>query len=205
MTSQAVGNVLSPKSPFLQCHQCEQKLPLRSTGSSEQMVAAWKCAKCNVLIVGFCEKTLLLRNSHTVLLDDRYFDLSGLPEIDFEQQRRLVAKMTQKKPGAYQTERRRSKRVAQSLVAPAIRLTPELMPFDAPFQVMVANLSREGVGFVNRGRIKSDFIAMLLTPQPEKTNQVIVRIVWQLKLEGPYFEVGGEFHLRLGGKSSAKW
>jgi len=147
---------------------------------------------------------LLLQNSHTVLLDDRYFDLSSLPEINLEQQRRIVAKMAQRKPAAYQTERRRSKRVGQSLVAPAIHLTPELMPYEAPFQVMVANLSREGVGFVNRGRIKSDFIAMLLTPQPEKTNQVIVRIVWQLKLEGPFYEVGGEFHLRLGGESSAK-
>ena len=147
---------------------------------------------------------MLLQNSHTVLLDDRYFDLSGLPEINLEQQRRLVAKMAQRKPAAYQTERRRSKRVAQSLVAPAICLTPELMPFESSFQVMVANLSREGIGFVNRGRIKSDFIAILLTPQPEKTNQVIVRIVWQLKLEGPYFEVGGEFHLRLGGESNAK-
>ena len=63
---------------------------------------------------------------------------------------------------------------------------------------MVANLSREGAKFINRGRIRSDFIAMLLTPQPERTIQFIVRIVRHLRLKGPYYEVGGEFHLRLG-------
>ena len=68
---------------------------------------------------------------------------------------------------------------------------------------MVTNLSREGAGFVNRGRIKSDFIAMLLTPQPEKMIQIVLRIVRHLPLEGPYYKVGGEFHLRLGSGSSA--
>ncbi len=173
-------------------------LPLRITDSPEQMAAVWKCATCNVPIVGFCEKSLLLRNSHTVLLDDRYFDVSDVPEIDLEQ-RQAVAQMAQKKPVAYQAERRRSHRVAQSLVAPAICLTPELMPFGKPFQVMVANLSREGIGLVNRERIESDFIAMLLTLQPERTIQVIVRIKGHLQLEEPYYEVGGEFLLRLGG------
>ncbi len=202
MTAQAVCNLPTPKSPYIQCRQCEQMLPLRITDSSEQMAAAWKCATCKVPIIGFCEKALLQRNSHNVLLDDRYFDVSDVPEIDLEQ-RRTVAQMVQRKPTAYQIEQRRSQRVAQSLVAPAIYLTPELMPFEAPFRVMVANLSREGIGLVNRGRIKSDFIAMLLTLQPEKTIQVIVRIKGHLQLEEPYYEVGGEFYLRLGGTSGA--
>ena len=202
MTSQAVAEIRTPKSPFIQCRQCEQKLPLRITGSSEQVATAWKCATCNVPVVGFCEKALLLRNPHTVLFDERYFDVSGLPEIDLEQ-RRTVAQMAQKKPAAHQVERRWSQRVAQSLVAPAICLTPELMPIGEPFQVMVANLSREGAGLVNRGRIKSDFVAMLLTPQPERIIQIVFRIVRHLQLEAPYFEVGGEFHLRLGGKRKA--
>ena len=198
MTSQAVSDILTPNSPFIQCRQCEQKLPLRTTGSSEQIAAAWKCAKCNAPVVGFCEKALLQQNSHTVLLDDRYFDVSGVPEIDLEQLQ-AVAQMAQRKPTSHQAQGRRSERVAQSLVAPATCLTPELMPFGEPFQVMVANLSREGIGLVNRERIESDFIGMLLTLQPERTIQVIVRIKGHLQLEEPYYEVGGEFLLRLGG------
>ncbi len=199
MTSQAVCKLPTPKSPYIQCPQCEQMLPLRITGRSEQVAATWKCATCNVPVVGFCEKALLQRNSHTVLFDDRYFDVSDVPEIDLEQ-RQAVAQMAQRKATDDQAGRRQSQRVALSLVAPAVCLTPDLMPFEAPFQVMVANLSREGIGLVNRGRIKSDFIAMLLTPQPEKTIQSIVRIVRHLRLEDPYYEVGGEFHLRLGGE-----
>ncbi len=202
MTSQAVGDILTPKSPLIQCRQCARKLPLRLTSRSEQIAAVWKCATCNVPVVGYCEKALLQRNSHTVLLDDRYFDVSGVPEIDLEQ-RQAVAQMDQRKNTSHQVQRRRSERVPQSLVALAICLTPEFMPFGEPFQVMVANLSREGIGLVNRGRIKSDFIAMVLTPQPKKPIQVIVRIVRHLQLKGLYYEVGGEFHLRLGGKSSA--
>jgi len=198
MTSQAVGNILTPKSPLIQCRQCARKMPLRLTSRSEQMAAVWKCATCSAQVVGYCEKALLLRNSLTVLLDDRYFNVNNVPEIDFEQ-RHVVAQMPQKKPTAYQAERRRSPRVPQLLVAPAICLTPELMPYGTPFQVMVTDLSREGVGLVNRGRIKSDFIAMLLTPRLERTIQVFVRIVRHVHLKDTYYVVGGEFHLRLGG------
>ena len=197
MTSQAVGDILTPKSPLIQCRQCARKMPLRLTSRSVQMTAVWKCTTCSAQVVGYCEKALLLRNSHTVLLDDRYFDVSGVPEINLEQ-RRKVAQLAQSKPTPHQAERRRSERVAQALVAPAICLTPELMPFGTPFRVMVAHLSSEGIGLVNRGRIKSDFIAILLSPQPKRTIQVVVRIVRHLQLEDPYYEVGGEFHLRLG-------
>ena len=66
-------------------------------------------------------------------------------------------------------------------------------------QVMVTDLSHEGIGLVNRGRIKSDFIAMLLSPRAERTIQVFVRIVRHVHLKDTYYVVGGEFHLRLGG------
>lgn len=202
MASHAVGRVLTNNSPFVQCAHCQQKLPLRVAGSSEQSAASWKCANCSKSVLGYCETALLLRNSHTVSLDDPYFDVSNSPEIDL-QQRRTVAKMAERKPTGYQSDRRRSPRIPQSLVAPAICLTSGLMPFGTPFRVMVANLSREGAGLVNEGRIKADYIAMLLKPEPERAVQVIVRIVRHLQLEGPYYEIGGEFHLRLGSKSDA--
>jgi hypothetical protein len=67
---------------------------------------------------------------------------------------------------------------------------------------VVANLSREGVGLVHPGRIEAEFIAMLLGAQEESPIQVIVRLVRHLQLEDPYFEIGGEFLLRLGSVSA---
>lgn len=142
-----------------------------------------------------------MRNPHSVLLDDRCFDVSGQPEID-EEQRRKACELTNRPASPAQLERRRSARVTQSLVAPAIALTSDFMPQGSPFRAMVANLSREGVGLVNLGRIDAEFIAMLFSCHEGTPIQVIVRIARHLQLEEPYFEIGGEFFLRLGSVSA---
>jgi hypothetical protein len=200
MTAPAVGNILTPKSPFVQCSRCDQKLPLRSTGPNKESSAAWRCAVCNEQAVGFCEQALLMRNPQSVLFDERYFDVSDQPEIDAAQRRR-ACDLAKRPLTARQLERRRSARVTKSLVAPAIALTSNFMPKGSAFRAMVANLSREGVGMVHLGRIEAEFIAMLFASQEGTPIQVIVRIVRHLQLEEPYFEIGGEFYLRLGSVS----
>jgi ribosomal protein L37AE/L43A len=201
MTASTIGNILAPKTPFVQCPQCEQKLPLRMSGPERDSSAVWRCAACNVSAEGSCERALLMRNPQSVLLDLRYFEVSDQPEIDAEQ-RRSAGELANQPPTENEVERRRSTRVTQSLVAPAVALTSNFMPQGAPFQTVVANLSREGVGLVHPGRIEAEFIAMLLGAQEESPIQVIVRLVRHLQLEDPYFEIGGEFLLRLGSVSA---
>lgn len=202
MSSQVVSDVLLSKSPFVQCPHCEQKLPLRIEGKSEQPVAAWKCSNCGFSVNGYCEMALLLRNSHTVSLDDPYFDVGDDSDMAPEQ-RQTVAQMARRGAYRYRTDRRRAPRAASSFVAPAICLTPELMPFGEPFRVLVTNVSRDGAGLVNQQRINAGFIAMLLTPVPDGRVQVILKIIRQRQLKDPYYEIGGEFHLRLGSKNLA--
>lgn len=197
MTAPAADNILTPKTRFVQCPQCEQKLPLRSTGPEQETAARWYCATCNGLIEGYCEQALLVRNPQSVLLDAGYFDVSDQPEFSADQ-RRLMCSLTRRPSPVRQIDRRRSERDAHSLTVPAIALTHDLMPQGEPFWSLVANLSREGVGLVNPGRIKAEYLAMLLDAPEGEPIQVIVQIVRHLQLQEPFFEIGGEFLLRLG-------
>lgn len=200
MTAPAAGNILTPKTRFVQCPQCEQKLPLRTTGPEQETSAVWRCAACREQAVGFCEQALLVRNPQSVLLDERYFDVSDQPEITAEQ-RRDMCSLTNRPATARQMAQRRSARVHQSLVAPAVLLTQNLMPKGVPFRALVANLSREGVGLVNPRRIEADYLAMLLGAHEGFPIQVIVHIVRHVQLVEPFYEIGGEFFLRLGSVS----
>jgi hypothetical protein len=202
MTAPAAGTIVTPKTRFVQCPQCEQKLPLRSTGPEQEISAVWRCAACQEQVIGYCEQALLIRNPHSVQLDQRYFDVSNQPETSPEQ-RRLMCSLTNRPVTTRQVERRRSERAPQSLVEPAITLTRNLMPQGTPFRIVVANLSREGVAIVHPGRIDADYLAMQLEVQKGATIQVIVRIVRHLQLEEPYFEIGGEFLVRLGSVSGS--
>jgi len=63
---------------------------------------------------------------------------------------------------------------------------------------MVANLSKEGVGLVHDGPIDTEHIVIEFSPNSKSPIQVIVRIVRQRELTPPYYELGGEFVVRLG-------
>ncbi|MGI9430494.1 MAG: hypothetical protein ACR2NM_17670, partial [Bythopirellula sp.] len=64
--------------------------------------------------------------------------------------------------------------------------------------VMVANVSREGVGLVHNELIDSEFIAMRLPLDDEEPIQVVARLVRERALKKPLREFGGEFFVRLG-------
>lgn len=138
-----------------------------------------------------------MENAELIRLDERSFDVSDQLAISLDQRKRAV-QLASRPVSHRHLDMRRSERVAQSLVVPATRLSRGFVPVGDPFQLMVANLSVEGVGMVHDAPIDSEFIAVEFSPRSQSPIQVIVRIVRQRELTAPYFELGGEFLVRLG-------
>ncbi|MGI9430493.1 MAG: hypothetical protein ACR2NM_17665 [Bythopirellula sp.] len=132
-----------------------------------------------------------------IRLDERSFDVSDEAEISLAARKRAMH-LASRPVGNAHREMRRSERIAQSLVVPAIQLSNGLVPIGEPFQIMVANLSGEGVGMVHDEQIDSDYIAIEFQPTSQSPIQVIVQLVRQRELFPPYYEIGGEFVVRLG-------
>ena len=189
-------SVSAPSLPQIECGSCQQKLPLRLTTNSEP-AAVWRCAKCDVPFVACCVRQALLENAQLIRLDERSFDVSDQPAISLTERKRAI-QLASRPVSAVHREMRRSERVAQSLVVPAIRLNNGFVPMGGSFQVMVANLSGEGVGLVHDGPIDSDYIAIEFSPTSQSPIQVVVQLVRQRELTPPYYELGGEFVVRLG-------
>ena len=79
-----------------------------------------------------------------------------------------------------------------------MKLDSSLNPQGIPFQVMVANVSREGIGLVHHGPIDSEYIAIELPLDEQQPIQIVTRLVRQRELDKPLIEFGGEFYVRLG-------
>ncbi len=186
----------APGVPQIECGSCQQKLPLRLTTHNEP-AAVWLCAKCNVPYVACCVQEALLKNAKLIRLDERFYDVSDQPAISLNERKQAI-RIASRPVGGAHLDQRRSERVAQSLVVPAIKLGEGFVPVEEPFQLMVANLSGEGVGLVHDGPIDTDYILIELSPNSQSPIQVIVRIVRQRELTAPYYELGGEFMVRLG-------
>lgn len=84
------------------------------------------------------------------------------------------------------------------MVVPAVLLSDALVPEGEPFPLMVSNLSKEGVGMIHDDRIDTEYLAIELSPTSQSPIQVILQVVRQRELTPPYFEIGGEFVVRLG-------
>ena len=147
--------------------------------------------------VALCVADQLPDAAQAVRLDPRYFDTHGQPKIS-DALRRKVMRRVSRRTDANVEEKRRSRRIAQSLVVPAVELGSDFTPLGDAFQIMVANLSREGIGLVHDAKIEAEYVALELAPQGDEPIQAIVRVVRQSPLEPPYMEVGGEFFVRLG-------
>ncbi|MEM8944903.1 MAG: hypothetical protein AAGD11_06930 [Planctomycetota bacterium] len=184
----------APSVPQIQC--CEQRLPLRLTQNDEP-AAVWLCAKCSKSFVACCIKEELIRSSHLIRLDERSFDTSGAPQISLGERQR-ASRLASRPIGSATRELRRSERVSQSMVVPAVLLSDALVPEGEPFPLMVSNLSKEGVGMIHDDRIDTEYLAIELSPTSQSPIQVILQVVRQRELTPPYFEIGGEFVVRLG-------
>ena len=194
--SASTKSVSGPSLPRIECGSCQQKLPIRLTTNSEP-AAVWRCAKCNVPFVACCVRKALLEDAQLIRLDERSFDVSEEPEVSVAERKRAI-QLASRPVSAAHPEMRRSTRIAQSLVVPTIRLSDGLVPMGDPFQVMVANLSGEGVGLVHDAPIDSKYVAIEFSPTSHSPIQVVVRLVRQRELTPPYYELGGEFLVRLG-------
>ena len=186
----------APNLPQIECGSCQQKLPLRLTTNSEP-AAVWRCAKCDVPFVACCVSEAVLEHAHLIRLDERSFDVSDQPAISLDERKRAI-QLASRPLSHTNHEMRRSERIAQSLVVPATRLSYGFVPIGEPFQVMVANLSGEGVGLVHDAPIDCEHIAIEFSSTSQSPIQVIVRLVRQHELTPPYHELGGEFLVRLG-------
>ena len=196
MTTSTLEPEIVEFSPEIQCGHCAGNLPLRMSQQGERGVV-WLCAECSVPFVSLCIKDRLPDDGRTVKLDDRYFDTEGLPPIS-PRLRREVMKLAERAKAAIENNQRRSERVPQSLVVPAVKLDAGLNPVGPTFQVMVANVSREGLGMVHNERIESDYVALRLPLDDEEPIQVVARLVRERELRKPLREFGGEFFVRLG-------
>ncbi len=183
-------------SPQIECGHCFEKLPLRLSQQGEK-AAVWLCAECSVPFVALCIKDRLPENAVNVRLDERYFDTRGLPPISTKI-RREVAKLAERAAASIACNQRRSERTPESLVVPAVKLNSGLNPVGQSFQLMVANVSREGIGIVHNAPIEAEYIALKLALDDNEPIQVVVRIVRERELQTPLREFGGEFFVRLG-------
>lgn len=186
----------APSLPQIECGTCQQKLPLRLSNTGEP-AGVWLCANCNVPFVACCVEEALLKNAELIRLDERSFDVTGQPKISLPERKKAI-QLASRPVNAAILDKRRSERVAQSLVVPGVKLGPGFVPDGEPFQIMVANLSREGIGLVHNAPIDTDHIAIEFSPASESPIQVIVKLVRRRELTPPYFELGGLFLARLG-------
>ena len=196
MTANTLDPEIELRALEIKCGQCLGKLPLRMSQRGERGVV-WLCAECSVPFVSLCVTDRLQGDAERIRLDERYFDTEGLPAIS-PKVRREVAKLAERAAAAIENNHRRSERISQSLVVPAIKLNEGLNPEGYSFQVMVANVSREGIGLVHNESIDSEFIALKLTLDDQEPIQVVVRLVRERELQPPLREIGGEFFVRLG-------
>lgn len=199
--SAATVSSVAIESPQIQCKSCERNLPLRMSLPGES-AALWLCTRCEIPYVAFGLADMLSQAAHTIRLDKHYFDVSQVHDISLED-RQQVAKISNRKVSDDVLQMRRSERIAQSLVVPATLLGPGFVPTGKPFKIMVANISREGIGLVHSKHIDVEYLALELEPQANKPIQVITKLVRQVPLEGTFFyEIGGEFLTRLGSVAS---
>ncbi len=189
-------SVSAPSMPQIECGSCQQKLPLRLTHDDES-ASVWLCVNCNVPYVACCVKEALLKDAKLIRLAERSFDVSGQPPISLNERKQaiLLANCPQ---NAALVKKRRSERISKSLVVPATKLGPGFVPVEDPFQIMIANLSSEGVGLIHDKPIDAEYVAIELSPTSQSPIQVIVRLVRQRELIPPYYELGGELVVRLG-------
>ena len=196
MTTNLLEPRVTHRSPEIVCGHCLGKLPLRLSQQGERG-AVWLCSECSVPFVSLCIRDRLPESAATIRLDERYFDTEGLPPIS-PRLRREVAKLAKRTAAAIANNHRRSERMSRSLVVPAIKLTAGLNPVGGSFQLMVANVSREGIGLVHNDAIDAEFLALKLSLNDEEPVQVVVRIVRERELQSPLREFGGELYVRLG-------
>ena len=189
-------NPSTTQQPQIECGNCAHVLPLRMSGDGE-LPAVWLCAHCKMPYSAICLKDQLSTISNNIQLDQRYFNTHGFQPIS-SWQRQKITNIVNRQSRVMNLEKRRSARIDQSLLVSGITLNDDLNPLGVPIQLMVVNLSQEGVGLVTCCPIYASYLALDLSPNDNQQIQVIIRVVRERLLEPPFREYGAEFIARLG-------
>lgn len=187
--------------PSSRCDGCGAAVPLRTPMTDDGVAPldrpVWLCAGCGLPIAAQFIEEELLRMGRSVRLDAVYFDTSRLAPIQ-ESLRKQLVESVDRNTQPEVSERRRSERTPQSIVAPAVRLGEGLCPVGKPFNIVIANISKEGVGLLHSDRLFPSRLAIQLPSSDRAPIQLIVQVVRDRPLGYPFYEVGGEFLVRLG-------
>ena len=187
------------QSPIV-CSRCEYELPLRLAASGEQ-AAVWLCVECGMPLAAVCIPSVLHSLSHRVALDDRYFDDSYLPPVTPETRAEMVRLSSSRERQSGYKNHRRSERVAMALPTTAVELDREFYPISPTFQMMVTNISSEGICLVSKCKVAAPYLAAKLrSSYRAEPIQVIIDVKRREDLKSPFREIGGEFLLRLGSR-----
>jgi hypothetical protein len=192
----ATKNLSAAQQPQIECGNCAHALPLRLSGEGE-LPAVWLCAYCKMPYSAICLKDQLSTISNNIQLDQRYFNTRGFQPVS-SLQRQKITNIVNRQSRVINLEKRRSARIDQSLLVSGITLNGDLNPLGVPIQLMVVNLSKEGVGLVTCCPIYASHLALELAPNDNQQIQVIVRVVRERLLDPPFREYGAEFIARLG-------
>ena len=179
-----------------QCSSCHVDLPIRLSQSGEE-AALWRCAKCSAPFMALAIAEELVEHARRVTIDASHFDVSALLPAS-EELKTLVVSLGEQPESAVAHDRRRSRRLPRAIEAAGVLLDEGLTPIGDPLQLMVADVSREGIGFIHSRPLGSKNIAIQL-PLPDAPDvQLLVRVVRNYVIDRHWVKIGGEFTARLG-------
>ena len=83
-------------------------------------------------------------------------------------------------------------------MAPAVILDSRFHPAIEPFDVIVTDVSQEGIGIMHPDLIDGDRIALEFNHGRPNAIQVVVKLVHDQPVDQDFYEIGGQFFVRLG-------
>lgn len=181
---------------LIECVNCVKTLPLCLSRDMDQS-SVWICAGCGVSFVGLADPDLLERQGRLVRLHDQYFDDSELPDIPMPIRRHVASQATRSLLPAH-LEKRRSERLYNSMVVPAVQMDKKFVLRGQTMKAILTDISREGVGMAIPQGLEYDHLAVKFPVTSGSPIQAVVRVVRKRELSPPFIEIGCEFVARLG-------
>ncbi len=177
------------------CEHCTLEMPLLSSDQLDQS-SLWVCASCGADHLAYADADLLPEFSSLVRIHKKQFETDDSPGIPAHIRVHLASIANRANP--QEVNRRRSVRVVNPLMLSAIEMNKEFHLLGGALNVIMTDISREGVGLALTDGTKAPYLALKFPPRGEQEIQVVARVVRQQPLIPPYVAVGCEFMFRLG-------
>jgi PilZ domain len=190
----------NPPTRGIHCQGCDQRLPLRMSGTSE-IAALWECAACSTAFAGVLVPELVPSLAKLVRLSQIHFGDEHVDPLlnDFSQ---IVKELMSRQANAQDHEQRRSPREIPNLDAMAIGLDANFMVAVQSCRGVVVNLSSHGMLLATPVQLHNANVAVQMHGGGERV-QLLGRIVWSRHLGGSCYGAGIDFVARLGKVASA--